>query len=342
MHARSSLTAVALAGALIAVACNRPSQPAPAEKPAEPPKPEWTADQSAQKYKDCWDQFNGKNWTAFRNCYDPAVTVEVVDSGRPAASGVDAAIKDSQDFAAAFPDVTGSPQLVLASKNSVAGLAVVSGTHGGPLPGPDGKPIAATNKKVGYMMSVVVELADGAVVKERQYADSTTMMAQLGVIKAPTRPVMAGTAAAPTVVVATGSDAERANVETFRANVAAFNAHDPKALDALNAADAVFHDYTQPKDMDSKGNVTGVVQLFKGFPDAMLDATTMWGAGDYVVTEGTFSGTNTGAVPIMGITKPTGKPVKVRFVEFTKIEGGKIKEDWLVFDSLAFATQLGL
>jgi predicted ester cyclase len=153
---------------------------------------------------------------------------------------------------------------------------------------------------------------------------------------------MAGTAAAPTVVVATGSDAERANVETFRANVAAFNAHDPQALDALNAADAVFHDYTQPKDMDSKGNVTGVVQLFKGFPDAMLDATTMWGAGDYVVTEGTFSGTNTGAVPIMGITKPTGKPVKVRFVEFTKIEGGKIKEDWLVFDSLAFATQLGL
>jgi predicted ester cyclase len=68
----------------------------------------------------------------------------------------------------------------------------------------------------------------------------------------------------------------------------------------------------------------------------------MWGAGDYVVTEGTFGGTNKGAMPAMGIKKATGKSVKVRFVEITRIEAGKIKEDWLVFDSLAFATQLGL
>jgi predicted ester cyclase len=44
----------------------------------------------------------------------------------------------------------------------------------------------------------------------------------------------------------------------------------------------------------------------------------------------------------MGIAKATGKAAKVRFIEITKIENGKIKEDWLVFDSLAFATQLGL
>lgn len=45
---------------------------------------------------------------------------------------------------------------------------------------------------------------------------------------------------------------------------------------------------------------------------------------------------------MMGITKPTGKAAKVRFLEITRIENGKIKEDWLVFDSLALATQLGL
>jgi predicted ester cyclase len=106
----------------------------------------------------------------------------------------------------------------------------------------------------------------------------------------------------------------------------------------MNAADGVFHDYTQPKDMDSSGEHRGLVELFKGFPDAMLEAASMWGAGDYVVTEGTFSGTNKGAVPMMGIKKPTGKAAKVRFLEITKIEGGKIKEDWLVFDSMAFAT----
>jgi predicted ester cyclase len=335
------MMALSLAGALTALGCSS-SQPAPAEKPAEAPKPEWTADQSAQKYKDCWDQFNRKDWAAFRSCYGSGITVEAVDSGRPVVSGLDAAIKDAQDFAAAFPDVMGSVQLVLASKDTAAGLAVVTGTHGGPLPGPGGKPIAATNKKIGYVMGLVVDLADGAVVRERQYADNTTLLAQIGAIKAPTRPVMAGTAAGPTVVVSTGSDTERANVETFRANVAAFNAHDTKALAAMNAPDGVFHDYTQPKDTDSAGNIAAISPFFKGFPDAALDATSMWGAGDYVVTEGTFSGTNKGAMPAMGIKKATGKSVKVRFVEITKIEAGKIKEDWLVFDSLAFGTQLGL
>jgi predicted ester cyclase len=338
MHARRFLKALTLTSVLSA-AC---SQPAPAEKPAEAPKPEWTADQSAQKYKDCWDQFNRKDWTAFRSCYNPAITVEAVDSGRPVAGGLDAAIKDAQDFVAAFPDVAGAPQLVLASKDTVAGLAVIAGTHGGPLPGPGGKPIAATNKKIGYMFGLVTEIAEGAVVKERQYADNTTLLAQLGVIKAPTRPVMAAATTAPTVVVSTGSDTERANVETFRANMKAFNDRDVKTLADMNAADGVFHDYTQPKDFDGKGNIAALGELFKGFPDAKIEASTSWGAGDYVVTEGTFSGTNTGAVPTMGIKKPSGKSAKVRFLEITKIEGGKIKEDWLVLDSAAFAGQLGL
>ena len=153
---------------------------------------------------------------------------------------------------------------------------------------------------------------------------------------------MVASTGASTVVVSTGSDAERANVETFRANMKAVNDKDLKTLADMNAADGAFHDYTQPKDLDGAGNIAGLKELFKGFPDATLDAPTMWGAGDYVVTEGTFSGTNKGAAPMMGIKKATGKPVKVRFLEITKIEGGKIKEDWLVFNSLAFAQQLGL
>jgi len=84
-------------------------------------------------------------------------------------------------------------------------------------------------------------------VRERQYADNTTMLAELGVIKAPTRPLLTA-AAAPIVVLSTGADTERAAVETFRANMAAFNAHDVKALAAMNASDAVFHDYTQAKE----------------------------------------------------------------------------------------------
>lgn len=84
-------------------------------------------------------------------------------------------------------------------------------------------------------MGLVLDFDELSVIRERQYADSTTLLAQIGVIKAPVRPVMAGTASAPTIVVASGSDAERANVETFKANMAAFNAHDVKAITAMNA-----------------------------------------------------------------------------------------------------------
>jgi len=271
MLARRFMKALTLL-AVVSAACT--SQPAPAEKPAEAPKPAWTGDQSAQKYKDCWDQFNRKDWTAFRSCYGSSIAVDAVDSGRPVATGLDAAVKDAQDFVAAFPDVIGSVQLVLASKDAVAGLAVVTGTHGGPLPAPGGTSIPATNKKIGYVMKLAVDIADGAVVKERQYADSTTMMSQIGAIKVPTRPVMTSTAA-PIVAVSNGSDTERANVETFRANMKAFNDRDVKALADMNAADGVFHDYTQPKDTDSKGNIAALAELFKGFPDAKIEAKTL-------------------------------------------------------------------
>lgn len=253
----------------------------------------------------------------------------------------DAAIKDAQDFAAAFPDVAGAPQLVLASKDTVAGLAVIAGTHGGPLPGPGDKPIAATNMKIGYMFGLVTDIADGGVAKERQYADNTTLLAQLGVIKAPTRPVMTAAAAAPTVVVSTGSDTERANVETFRANMTAFNARDVKTLTDMNTADGVFHDYTQPK-LRREGQHRRARRTVQRLPRCETRSGHVVGRWRLRGDRGHVQRHQHRRGAVVGMKKPSGKSAKVRFLEITKIEGGKIKEDWLVFDSAAFAGQLGL
>src|SRR5262249_32597223 len=138
------------------------------------------------------------------------------------------------------------------------------------------------------------------------------------------------------------SDTEMKNVEAYRASAEAFNKHDVKAVASYNAPDAVFHDMTQPKDMDAKANTAMLNDFFKGFPDAHLTFTSVFGAGDYTVARGTFEGTNAGAMPSMGIKKATGKPVKVQFVEIGKFENGKTKEDWLFFDGMAFGSQLGL
>ena len=233
---------------------------------------------------------------------------------------------------------------MLVNGANVASLYLLTGTHGGPLPGPGGKSIPATNKKIGYLMGHVAELdATGSkVIKEATYADSGTLMAHIGMNPAPARPVMEAGAASPTVVVSSGSDAEAKNVEAFRASTDAFNKRDVKALAAFNTPDVVFHDLTQPKDMNAKENEAMMGGFFTAFPDARLTLDSSWGAGDYVVTRGTFEGTNKGAAPAMGIKKPTGKPVRVRFLEITRLEGGKYKEDWLIFDSMAFAGQLGL
>jgi predicted ester cyclase len=168
------------------------------------------------------------------------------------------------------------------------------------------------------------------------------MMAQIGVSTAPARPVMTATTAPPTVVVATGSPTESGNIRAFEGQVAAFNAHDLAAVDSFNDPSAVFHMMTDPQDGDAKSNTAALGEFFKAFPDCRLAVEGIWAAGDYVVARLTFTGTNTAASRAMGIAKPTGRSVTVHVFEIGKFANGKLVEDWVIFDGMAFAGQLGL
>ncbi|HEV8245699.1 MAG TPA: ester cyclase, partial [Polyangiaceae bacterium] len=75
--------------------------------------------------------------------------------------------------------------------------------------------------------------------------------------------------------------------------------------------------------------------------DVKLTVDKSWAAGDYLVSEGTFSGTNDGDIPSMKVKK-TGKKVSARFLEVDKIQGGKFKNQWIFDNGMAFAMQLGL
>ena len=178
--------------------------------------------------------------------------------------------------------------------------------------------------------------------KEEFYADSGTMMAQLGLSPGPARPVMTSTTAAPTVVVVGGTPAEMSNVESVRFQMAAYNSHDAKGFNAYNAPDSVYHDMAMPNDQTAKESLAGTLDMLKAFPDAKLVPLSIWGAGDYVVVVGRFEGTNKGPMAAMGIKKATGKSVSVRFLDITRWESGKIKEDRLFYDGMAMAAQLGI
>ncbi len=55
-----------------------------------------------------------------------------------------------------------------------------TGTHTGPLPGPGGTAIPATNKAVRLPYAIVVKSEGGEVTEEHEYYDQLGFMAQLG------------------------------------------------------------------------------------------------------------------------------------------------------------------
>ena len=122
----------------------------------------------------------------------------------------------------------------------------------------------------------------------------------------------------------------------------AFNKHDPKALGDLFADDLVWSETGIPKDWNKKEAIAAHAGLFKGFSDLKMTQASLWGAGDYVVFQGTFAGTNNGDLPDMGIKK-TGKPLSIGFLQLYKFnKDGKLSRSWGFWNSAAFAMQLGL
>ncbi len=326
----------------VAAAAPPPAAPVEAPKPVAPPAA--TADERAKWFKDCWAQFNTKDWNKFSGCYAENATSEQVDMGMPPVSGRANVIeKNAKVFATAFPDMTGENELTLVSGNDILSVVLLKGTHKGALPGPQGE-IAATNKKIGYLaLQHLQTTPDGrAVAKERFMYDGGTFMSQLGLSPMPARkPLEQGWADKPSLV-SSGSDAEKANLAALGAYTAAFNKHDAAALAATLTDDVVFSDLSAPADRVGKKEVSkSNEEMLKGFPDAKIDQSAAWAAGDYVVSTGRFSGTNTGDMPSMKLKK-TGKTVNVEYYMVTKLAAGKVKNSWLFSNGMAFAGQLGL
>jgi predicted ester cyclase len=333
---------VALAGVVWASACSAPEPTAaPAKDQPATPKP-IMAEERVKWYQDCWNDFNDKKWDEFKTCYATNATSQQVGYGKDV-TGPDAIVGSSAEFAKSAPDVRGEGQLILVNGPHIASAFILKGTSSGPMMSPDGKAMPPTKKKFGLMFGHAVDLDPAAlkVVKEMGVQDSGTFASQLGLSKMPARPVLEKGADAPKIVIAKNDATEAANVDVEKAEFAAWNKHDAAAVDAFSADDMVFRDLSGPKDSDKKQSSEFNKGYWKAFSDAKLTTSSIWAAGDYAVTVGTFEGTNDGNFPAMGFTK-TGKQVKAPFLGIDRFEGGKIKESWLFLDGGTFAAQLGL
>jgi len=125
--------------------------------------------------------------------------------------------------------------------------------------------------------------------------------------------------------------------------VEAFNAHDEQRIRELNAENAVLE---APGDVQIQGrDATSeyAIAWINAFPDARLQVTNEFAAGDWVVQECTFTGTHTAPMQSpMGEIPPTNRPLKGRSVQIFRVEGDVVVDTRLYFDQVQVLTQLGL
>jgi predicted ester cyclase len=327
-----------LAASCLLAACSQKAAP-PAAPPA--PKPPTAAERLAF-YNQCWEYFNSANWAQFRSCYADDATAEQYGGGKPPAlDSVAAIMADAQDFKKSFPDARGDALMTLINGTHVFSIHVLHGTNTGPLTGADGKEMPATGKAISLMYANAFELAPDALQAKHETGmlDSGTTAAQLGLSKMPARGLAQVPAAGSAVTVMAANDAtEQSNLAAEQAMFDAWNKHDEQAFEAYLTADYVTHSYGDPKDMDRAGQAALDKEFWNGVSDAHL-TDTLWAAGDYVVATGELTGTNDGPLPSMKLKK-TGNKIAVPYMQVDRFVGGKVREEWLFFDSGEYAKQL--
>ena len=125
--------------------------------------------------------------------------------------------------------------------------------------------------------------------------------------------------------------------------VAAFNAHDEKALNELFSDDIKFNAPGGFKATNAKEATAYAMTWLRAFPDGKMTVRTELVSGPWVIQEVVTEGTHT--APLEGPNGPisaTYKKVKSYGVHLLKADNGKITETRIYFDLLDQMSQLGL
>jgi predicted ester cyclase len=81
----------------------------------------------------------------------------------------------------------------------------------------------------------------------------------------------------------------------------------------------------------------------RAFPDGQIEIVNLVAQGEWVITEFTGRGTQTGALRTpQGELPPTGRHVELSVVECLRFRNGKITEGRMYFDAAGMMAQLGV
>lgn len=110
-------------------------------------------------------------------------------------------------------------------------------------------------------------------------------------------------------------------------------------VDEIYAPDFVGHDPAMPEDVRGVEGAREFYSMYlSAFPDAEVTIEAQLAEGDMVATRWTGRGTHQGE--LMGV-QPSGNRVEVMGNIISRIEGGKIVEEWDIYDALGMMQAIG-
>lgn len=110
-------------------------------------------------------------------------------------------------------------------------------------------------------------------------------------------------------------------------------------VDEFVASDYIGHDPANPEALRGPDGVKGFIATYReAFPDARITVEQQLAEGNLVATRWSGRGTHEGE--LMGI-EPTGKQVTVSGLTISRLEGGKIVEEFQNWDTFGMMKQLG-
>ncbi len=125
------------------------------------------------------EAYNKRDWDLVEKLHSKSVVGVSPDTPEPR-RGREAIRQEFSGFASAFPDSRLRMTRAFGQKDWVVGEFSFTGTHKGPLAGPGGQAVPATNRPLRMEYAVVYKLKDGEITERHEYFDLMGMMAQLG------------------------------------------------------------------------------------------------------------------------------------------------------------------
>jgi steroid delta-isomerase-like uncharacterized protein len=111
-------------------------------------------------------------------------------------------------------------------------------------------------------------------------------------------------------------------------------------VDELFASDYVGHDPANPEPLRGPEGVKEFIATYRAaFPDSKITVDAQLAEGNLVATRWSGQGTHEGG-ELLGI-EPTGKRVTVSGITVSRLDGGKIVEEFQNWDTFGLMQQLG-